>query len=302
MKKLIFLTFPLLFSFTTCGHRAPPKPPYSKVPQTPKVKGLVQDYTAPLLWWEKTKTFSDGRKLSEPNKVSYLILINFGKRKVKTKENYFKDLPIGLREKRCYQVVSIYSGRKSKPSEPRCIVGKEPIERVPQIEKAVAGDGFVKLLLKPYEGYQVEVFKNQKPPFTTPFTVLNGTSLFVDKDVKNGKEYTYYLRFSSGSLKGKVSPPIKLTPADRVPPLPPENPLLICCKTCLLVWEPSPSKDVVGYLIVSGKERFSVKGIYYTFSKRPKGVFIYAVDKAGNLSKPVKVEAKGEKGCSGNGK
>ena len=301
MKKLILLSLPLLFSFTTCGHRAPPKPPYSKVPQIPKVKGLIQDYKSPLLWWERTKAFTDGRKLSEPNKVSYLVLINFGKRKVKTDKNYLKDLPIALKEKRCYQVVSLYKGKRSFPSEPVCIVGREPIEKVPKVEKATAGDGFVELLLKPYQGYQVEVFKNQKPPFVTPFKVLKGERVFVDKDVKNKQEYTYYLRFSSGILKGKLSFPIRLIPEDKVPPLPPKNPLLVGCKECVLVWEPSPSSDVVGYLIVAGKRKFSVKGIYYTFKFCPKEVSIYAVDKAGNLSKPVKVGVKGEEGCSSNG-
>ena len=304
MRKLLLLPLlPLLFSFTMCGHRGAPKPPLSYKPQTPKVHGPIQEFTSPLIWWEKVERFDDGRKIPTPQKVSYKVVVNFGKRVVETEETYFKDSPIKPKERRCYSVVALYEGRESEKSEPVCINGKEPISEVPQVKRAVGGDGYAQIEFTPSPLYETEVFKNQtSEPFVKPYAVLKpGEGLFIDKKVKNGAQYTYLLRFSEGELKGAFSKEVRVVPQDRIPPLPPQDALLVKGEVCTLVWEPSPSEDVVAYKVVADGRELSTSGIYLTFKKCPKRVLIYAVDKAGNLSKPVVPEVVDEKGGSCNG-
>ncbi|WP_457677927.1 hypothetical protein [Thermovibrio sp.] len=302
MKKLfIFLPVLTLFSFTMCGHRGAPKPPLSKTPSTPEVQGIQQEFNRPLVLWNRVETFSDGRKISAPNKVIYKVIINFGKREVKVRENYFKDAPVKVGEKRCYSVVAIYNGKESKKSEPKCFIGKTPIYEKPKVISVVNGDGFVKIVLAPHK-YPIEVFRNQSEPFVNPYkTLKENEDELVDAKVENGKRYDYKLRFYEGEVKGRFTEVVG-KPEDKIPPLPPKNPILIKDKECLAVWEPSPSSDVVYYLIKVGKREFKVNGIYFTFKTCPKGFRIVAVDKAGNTSKPVKGEVADEEGSSNNGK
>ena len=310
MKKLL-LFFPLLslFSFTMCGSKGDPKPPLSKSPSPPRIFIIQQSFKNPVVVWEKVTTFSDGRKLPIPDRVSYVVNVNFGKRKVKLNKRYFFDpVPISEGERRCYSVSAVYEGYESKSSEPTCIVGKKPIRALPRVKEVKSGDGFISFTFEPYSDFSVEVFKNSHPPFIKPFKVLTpGTLTFKDEAVKNNFTYTYRFRFSWGNVKGVLSPPIKVTPLDTTPPLPPSSPLLIKApKGCLVVWERSPSKDVTEYRIFVNGKQFSIngRGIYFYFPECPRGdVLVVAVDKAGNLSKPVK--AKGvvnEESCSDNGK
>ncbi|ADU96192.1 fibronectin type III domain-containing protein [Thermovibrio ammonificans] len=299
MRKLLIL-FPLLLSFTTCGHREAPKPPLTFKPATPELSGAIQEFRSPLIYWKPVKTFEDGRKISAPGKVSYIVIVNFGGRKVKLSETYFKDSPIKPKEKRCYQVVAEYKGHFSIPSEPVCIVGQKPIEAVPKVKEAKGEDG--KAVVKFAEApYPIEVFKNQSPPFIKPYRVINGT-LFEDENVKNGETYTYRFRFSQGNLKGRLSPPVKVEPADTIPPAPPQHPFIVCGSGCTLIWEPSPSEDVKYYLVVAGGKKVKVNGLYFLAETCPEAFTLYAVDKAGNLSKPVKVEVGSEESCCCNGK
>ncbi len=304
MRKLLFLSLlPLLFSFTMCGHRGAPKPPLTYQPQTPKVHQPIQEYDSPLIWWERVTTFRDGRKISQPQKVTYRVIVNFGERIVTVKENYFKDFPIGKGQRRCYSVVALYGRHKSQRSEPVCVTGKEPIREVPKVLKAQGEDGFIEIELAQHSPYAVEVFKNPQKPLIKPYATLKENErLFMDKRVTNGKSYSYVLRFSLGNLKGRPSNPITLIPQDRTPPLPPEGAILVKGRECLLVWEPSPSEDTKGYLIVADGEKFRTGGIYFRFTRCPKRVELFAVDKAGNLSKPVKPEVLDEEGGSSNGK
>lgn len=287
MKRLLLLTLPVLVSFSTCGHRGAPLPPLTKEPAIPKVKALFQDFNRPLLSWESVRTYSDGRKLPDPKKVRYVVNVNFGKRKVETEKNYLVDSPIGIGEKRCYSVSAVYSGRWSSPSEPVCIVGERPINEVPKVD--VKGeDGKVVVKLKNPE-FPVEVFKNQKFPYVKPYTVFQGDE-FTDTKVENGKAYTYRFCFSKGKLKGRLTEPITVTPQDRIPPLPPPYAYLIEGETCTVVWDPSPSKDVIYYIVKVRKKTFKISGIYFNLPKCTKKVEITAVDKAGNRSKPVSAE------------
>ena len=304
MRKLLLLSsLPLLLSFTTCGHRAAPKPPLSYKPETPKPPKVIQDFNRPLVYWSPVKKFSDGRKIALPKKVHYYLIVNFGERKVKTDELFYYDKPIKPNEKRCYSLVAVYENHKSAPSEPSCLLGKEPIKGTPKVLKATAGNGFVKFKFAPHK-YAVEVFKNPQPnrPLIVPYAVVEGTT-FRDDKVTNGKEYRYLFRFSRGDLKGKATGPYVLKPEDRTPPLPPKGVQAVCINGCTVIWEPSPSPDVAYYLIKFGEESYKAEGIYFYLPKKcPPKVEIIAVDRYGNESKPKTVEVKGEESCGDNGK
>jgi hypothetical protein len=305
LKKLLLLSsLPLLLSFTTCGHRAAPKPPLSHKPETPKPPKVIQDFNRPLIYWSPVDKFSDGRKISAPKKVNYLLIVNFGEKKVKTDRLFYYDEPIKPKEKRCYSLIAIYENHKSPPSEPTCILGKEPIKKTPKILKAMAGNGFVEFTFAPHK-YIVEVFKNPKNnrPLTTPYAKVEGTT-FKDVKVVNGKEYRYFFRFSKGTLKGKTIGPFKLKPEDRTPPLPPKSVQAICLNGgCTVIWEPSPSRDVAYYLIKLGRESYKTEGIYFYLPKKcPPEIEVIAIDRYGNKSEPKKVEVKGEESCGNYGK
>ncbi|SMP11341.1 hypothetical protein SAMN06265339_0916 [Desulfurobacterium pacificum] len=291
MKKVLFLSLlPLLFSFTMCGNRGAPLPPYTKIPATPSITTIQQHYKKVVIAWNPVTTYRDGRKLPLPSKVSYVVIVNFGKKKVKTEKTYYSEAIKRFNTKMCYSVVSVYEGRKSEPANPVCILVKKPIAEVPVVENATAGDGFVSFTFSPSR-YSIEIFRNAQPPYLKPLKVLPPqTTSFTDKGLKNGKTYLYKFRYAEGVYKGKLSRTYKLTPADKIPPLPPKNPLLILSpKGCTLVWEPSPSKDVVSYKIVADTGNFTLSkdAIYFQFKSCPKKVGIEAVDKAGNVSKLV---------------
>jgi len=292
-----------------CGSKGDPLPPFSKVPSQPHISIIQQSFKNPVVVWERVTSFSDGRNLPIPEKVSYVVNVNFGERKVKLNKLYFFDpIPILKGEKRCYSVSAIYEGYESKPSEPTCIVGEEPIRALPAVKEVKAGDGFVTFTFKPYSDLSIEVFKNPHPPFVNPFKVLKPGSLtFKDEAVKNNTTYTYRFRFAKAYVKGALSKVVKVTPLDKVPPAPPGFPVVIKnFKSCLVIWEPSPSEDVREYRILANGKQFSTNGkeIYFYFPRCPKGnISVVAVDKAGNSSKPVKAkEVAGEEGSGDNGK
>ncbi len=298
MRKITLLLFPLLFSFSTCGHRGNPLPPLTKKPSPPIITEKVQDFNRPLIVWRKVTTYEDGRKIPNPSEVHYEVVVNFGKETYETDKNYFLDSPINVGEKRCYKVISIYKREKNE-SKVECLLGRKPIMNIPKIN-VEAGDGLVKVYVK-NPLMRVEVFRNQEFPFVKPYATFKG-SFFIDKNVKNGKRYNYRFRFSKSSVKGRLTEPCSITPQDRIPPLPPPKAYLVKSPVCTLFWEPSPSKDVVDYVVKTDRREIRVSGIYLTFKVCPKKVAIYAVDKSGNLSKPAFPEVLDEKGCSSDGK
>ncbi len=299
LNRWLLIFLPFIFSFSTCGHRGAPLPPLTKKPAPPEITYEVQDYNRPLIVWKRVSTYEDGRRLPDPSKVLYEVLIDFGKRRVRTRNNYLLDVPIGRGEKRCYKVISIY-GREKNEGSVKCMRGGAPIEEVPKV-KLTSGDGFVRIDVE-NPLMEVEVFRNQRFPFIKPYAKFKGSS-FLDKKVKNGTKYEYRFRFSKGPLKGRLTAPLFAVPEDRIPPLPPQSAYMVKYPTCVIFWEPSPSSDVVGYLLKFKNGEVKVDGIYFVINGScPKSVTIYAVDKAKNRSKPVVPEVIDEESGSSNGK
>ena len=297
LKKLLLLCFlPFVFSFTMCGNRGDPLPPLQFTPETPEISGIDQAYRNFLVKWQPVRKFSDGRKLANPEEIHYIVSVNFGKEKVKIKNTYFLDSKVVSEgEKRCYTITAVYRGKYfSQPSESLCAVARKPIEEIPEILSYTAGDGLVKFKFKPITDYFIEVFRDSSSHISPYKTLLPGTSEFVDKNVVNGKEYSYSFRFSEGNLKGRFSETYNLIPEDRKPPEPPENAFLIRKgNSCTILWDPSPSKDVSGYVVLKREKAVGStgRGIYFLLPNCPEdSYYVKAVDRAGNFSKPTKAE------------
>ncbi len=276
-----------------CGSKGDPLPPLSKEPLPPKGVGVFQDYRIPVVYWQAVLTFSDGRKIPVPEEVEYEIRVDFGKESFKANRTYFVDQrKIEPGERRCYSVRAIYAGVKGRSSETICIIGEKPPEGIPGLIEYKEGDGFFELKFKNHN-LPIALFVNSSYPFLKPSSVLNKGENVYRTRAENGREYTIRYCFVRASVRGKLSSPIVLIPQDGVPPEPPRNPILIKeGRGCTLVWELSPSSDVKSYEIYWGKGKETVAGnsVYYRFIRCPKDVKIVAVDKSGNVSKPVKPE------------
>ncbi len=114
------------------------------------------------------------------------------------------------------------------------------------------------------------------------------------KDLVLGKSYFISGVINFGkNLYGPLSPPILVKILDNTPPLPPSGGgYLIEGKKIILVWNPSPSRDVAYYLVERGNKNFKTKNCSFEESlNREKVTYeIIAVDYAGNQSLPLKIE------------
>ncbi len=295
MKRLLVLALPLCFSFSTCGRKGQPLPPFSFKPKAVNALKVEQVYNRNLLVFNIPRFFVDGRRIKDAKKLSYLVSVNFGRKRFPINSNRFLDEvihPIGSRS--CYNVRPIYDKRfKGEVSQTVCWVTQNPIEKVPDIERVIAGDGLVMVRFKAAKGFAIEVFRNGR------FYKMVKSNVFVDREVDNGITYSYSFRYSRGNLRGRMSSSITLTPDDRIPPKSPRSFYILRCeKHCIFMWQPSASKDVVSYEIYFGKRLVAnvKKGIYFAGSFCPNGIYyIDAVDKRGNRSKRITFVLKGER-------
>ncbi len=134
------------------------------------------------------------------------------------------------------------------------------------------------------------VWEKGKPP---SFYDLERVSLgnVELKDLSLGKTY-----FISGVIKfgenlyGPLSQPLAVKVEDKEPPLPPSGGgYLVKNGELILLWDPSPSRDVAGYVVEREGKTFKVKSCTFK-EKLFKSEILYkikAVDRAGNMSLPL---------------
>ncbi|WP_456396915.1 hypothetical protein [Desulfurobacterium sp.] len=294
MKRvLIVIGFLFLSSFSTCGRRGNPLPPRDFHPLPPDKINFQQIISVPLIYWDPPAKFVDGEVIppKERKKLSYIIDINFGKKVFHTSKTLFKYKPLPERTKICFRVAAVYKTFKGDFSEPTCRIIKVPIKQQPLVKEVKTGDGFVRIEFKKPK-YKIEIFKSDTKKFDPikPYKTISNT-IFIDKNVTNGKIYFYKARYANNELKGPFTKILYAKPADNIPPAPPENPILITDHICYLVWEPSISTDVKYYKIFyNGKCIGQTTALIFTIKNCLNGTYkIGAVDKAGNitLSKPA---------------
>ncbi|SNR86745.1 fibronectin type III domain-containing protein [Desulfurobacterium atlanticum] len=299
MKNYLLFIFILISvsSFGTCGRKGDPLPPRIFEPATVNKLNYQQVILKPLIYWNPPSKFIDGEPIPKNSikNLKYLIDINFGEKKAVTDKLYFLDGERKMGEKVCYRVAAIYKKEKGEFSEPVCFKIEKPIKEKPSVGETFAGDETVKILFRTPTLHPIEIFRTEKKkPFSVikPYAIINNAT-FVDKKVINGKTYIYKFRYAENRLKGPFTEPVQLTPEDNIPPEPPKNPVLVRLdnSTCIIVWEPSPSKDTVYYTIfLNDKELGKTENLYFQTTCK-KGIFkVIAVDKAGNLSIPEAVK------------
>jgi len=92
---------------------------------------------------------------------------------------------------------------------------------------------------------------------------------------------------------------LKVKVKDKIPPLPPSGGGYIVKngKLCIM-WEKSPSEDVVSYEVVAGKKQYFTNSteLSISFSKELKKIEVFAIDRAGNKSKALTLSIKEEGG------
>ncbi len=290
-------------SFSTCGRRGSPKPPLSFIPAPPKIEDVYQIENRPFIVIKPSYTYSDGRKIPKSliKREKFLIKINF-KRVIETANRCFKDSVKKPNETVCYQVSTLLEGRKSTFTDPSCLSVKKPLFKKPQVVKISVSDSKVSFLFKRHS-LKIECFKSQRGrPFPCkPYRVISG-NLFVDDRLHNGETYAYKFRFSQDTRKGPFTKVFYETPLDNQAPEPPKNPQLFRLKknACILVWEPSPSKDVSFYSISWSGGRTKTDKCYAVVPCGASFYKISAVDRYKNFSRPIVWRARNEEKSRGD--
>ena len=129
-----------------------------------------------------------------------------------------------------------------------------------------------------------------------PFRAQITGPIIKDTAVLPNKTYFYSVAiFFDDHTFGPLSPPLRISTLDQTPPQPPPGGGYLLEKDALtLIWEESPSKDVAYYRIEKRGESFKAQKAPFV-DREWHGERIYkisAVDKAGNISRPLIIEIK----------
>ena len=140
--------------------------------------------------------------------------------------------------------------------------------------------------------------KGMFPSFSNFQSILAGS--YQLKNLSLGKTY-----FISGAVKfgenlyGPLSEPLKIEIKDTEPPLPPSGGgYFVKDDTITIIWDKSPSRDVVGYIVEREGKSFEVKKQVFK-EKIFENEVIYkikAIDRAGNESIPFCLKVKISRG------
>jgi hypothetical protein len=168
--------------------------------------------------------------------------------------------------------------------------------------RAVAGDREVRLGWRPpaslVDGaasadplvYEILRAPGADAPLEVVATTPEGATAFVDRGLENERAYGYAvraLRTAQETLaRGPLSERLTATPLDTTPPPPPTDLVAVPSEgTVRLVWNPSPERDVVRYLVYRGRAGGPLERVgsttppAMTFTDRevPAGEWRYAV-------------------------
>ncbi|OAQ19888.1 hypothetical protein TDIS_2018 [Thermosulfurimonas dismutans] len=136
--------------------------------------------------------------------------------------------------------------------------------------------------------------KGGKPDFLNPRPISPGIHSL--RGLSLGKTYLISAAVILGpDIYGPFSPPLEVEVNDEEPPLPPSGGgYFLKGDTLVLVWDPSPSRDVVGYIVEREGEFFKVKKNVFRdrdgFKKRIVLYNIKALDGAGHESMPLRLK------------
>lgn len=135
--------------------------------------------------------------------------------------------------------------------------------------------------------------KGKEPDFGKPRSISPGVHSL--RGLSLGKTYLLSAAVIFGpDLYGPLSQPLEVKMEDTEPPLPPSGGgYFLRGDTLVLVWDPSPSRDVVGYVVERKGRVFKVKKNIFQERAVLEGTVIYnikALDGAGHESLPLSIK------------
>jgi hypothetical protein len=297
-----FLLILLLTTFS-CGVKGNPKPPPSITPKPVEDLTIKQYDGRFLIYFNYNPLYTDDRPIKENSK--FIIYKNSKKFDV----NLFKEDTIywlfdSIESKEtCYQVQVKTKHKESTLSKPVCIVGKAiNIEKPKPLLISIAEDG-LKLTI-PENGtfniYKVkdesDFVKDESDFYLIPYKKVVKEKEFIDTNVELDKRYCYYYTALIDDVESEKSDTVCQTFKDIFPPLPPENGKLIVDKNeATMIFEPSKSKDVVGYIFYKNSKIINntpIKTYYFIDNDYKPGdvYYVEVIDKAGNKSQKLEIK------------
>ena len=295
MIRIFSLFLLLAFILISCGRKGAPLPPISKKPLDVNSIKLKQQGDYIVVSWHYIPKYDDNRPLKE---FSFKIYLNDEEINPKLwhKENlYWFSYKIPLfRKEYCFNIYVKSKDELSDSSPIECIIPSSDFPATPEItDIELKEDG---LLIKWIgEGKNTNIYKSNDeiiPPI--PDKKINNKGYYFDKDLQFNKKYCYYLTVENDKeVESNKSNTVCKRFEDIFPPEPPSDfKLLKKGDDYYLIWDNSPSKDVIGYIIYkNGKPLFNIPiKTYFFIDKDYKDgdkYYIVAVDRAGNKSKKV---------------
>ncbi len=297
MKKIF--SFFLLFSsflFLRCGVKGSPEIPPSNIPEQVKKIYIKQQGKRLIVYWYYTPVYEDGRRIKERFFFRVETLEGKIKPEIKHIENlYWFEKSLNSFDKEiCFRINIITERNFISSSKFFCFI---PEKNYPILSKKIEVKETEEGLLLTFNQFYetVLVYRGNNPELIPPisYKVLRKVDSFLDKDVAINKYYCYYITLKEDTVESNPSNKVCVFYEDRFPPKPIRNPEIINFGGSLfIIWDDSPSSDVVGYILKKNGILLTPEPVYtyfFTLKDWKKGdiIEIYAVDKAGNKSSPA---------------
>ncbi len=294
-KSILLLS--VAFIFIACGRKGDPLPPISKKPLYVNSLKLRQQGNNIVVLWNYIPRYDDNRVLKEFFFKIYLNGENINP-KIYSKGNlYWFSFKIpNFKKEYCFNMYVVSKNEESDNSPIECIIPSKDYPDKPKIlDIELKEDG---LLIKwNGEGDFINIYRSNDeliPPL--PLKRIKNLYSYLDKDLVFNKRYCYYITTENKEAESEKSNTVCKDFIDIFSPKPPSDfKLLKKNNDYYLIWEESPSKDVIGYIIYkNGKPLFNIPiKTYFFIDKNYKTgdkYFIVAVDRAGNRSEKVYLE------------
>jgi hypothetical protein len=285
----------LLFITFSCGVKGNPKPPPSITPK-PVEDFTIKQYDGKfLIYFNYNPLYTNDRPMKEDFKfIIYKNSKKFDASLFKEDTTYWFFDNIESKET-CYQVQVKTKHKESPLSKPVCIVGKAiNIEKPKPLLISIVEDG-LKLTIPENGIFNIYKVKNESDFYPIPYKKAVKEKDFIDTNVELDKRYCYYYTALIDDVESEKSDTVCQTFKDIFPPLPPENGKLIVDKNeAIIIFEPSKSKDVVGYIFYKNSKIINntpIKTYYFIDNDYKPGdvYYVEAVDKAGNKSQKLEI-------------
>jgi len=299
VKKIYrFFWFIIPFVLVACGIKGSPNPPYTTAPETVKDVKIKQQDGQLVVYWRYIPRYADGRPMKEQFHFEIFTLEYRVIKNINSEGHlYWFNYDFTSEKEYCFRFQVKTPTNKSRLSRFFCYIPtKNYPSIVPDLTVSIVEEG-IKLVWN-QTLFKTNVYKNRKKVYyPVPLISVEHSNSYLDKKVKDGEKFCYYITFEDKNGVESYPSTIKcVTFRDIFPPLPPVNPTVIQKDgKYFLVWSDSPSKDVIGYIItINGKplNRKPIKDyiIYLPGYEKGDTIQIYAIDKAGNRSKPTTVK------------